>query len=144
MDHVQNKRKWGNDMSLVKHEIKSERRMQLINITDIVKKDLDIQEGICVVYTPHTTCGISVNENADPSVCNDMIYGYEKVFPTNDDFYHHMEGNSAAHMKSSAFGCNQTFIVHECKLILGIWQGIYFCEFDGPRNRSFYVKTIEE
>ncbi len=129
-------------MGLYKHEIQTQRRQQFIDITKIIENDLDIEEGICVVYTPHTTCGITVNENCDPAVCNDMIYGFEKVFPTNDQFYHHAEGNSSAHMKSSTFGCNQTFIVSEGRLLLGIWQGIYLCEFDGPRNRTFYVKTI--
>ena len=130
-------------MALVKHEITTLRRQQLIDITSIVSNDLDIQNGIVVVYVPHTTCGITINENCDPDVCNDMIYGYEKVFPTNDRFYHHAEGNSSAHMKSSAFGCNQTIIVDNGELLLGIWQGIYLCEFDGPRTRTVYVKTIE-
>ena len=130
-------------MGLYINEIKTQRRQQLIDITSIIEKDIDIDEGIVVIYTPHTTCGISVNENSDPCVCNDMIYGFEKVFPTNDQFYHHAEGNSSAHMKSSAFGCNQTFIVHEKHLLLGIWQAIYLCEFDGPRTRTIYIKTIE-
>ena len=130
-------------MGLFKHEIQTIRRQHLIDITNIVEKDLDIDEGICVVYCPHTTCGITVNENCDPAVCNDMIYGFEKTFPTNDAFYHHAEGNSSAHMKSTTFGCNQTFIVHQGKLVLGIWQGIYFCEFDGPRVRTFFVKTMK-
>lgn len=130
-------------MGLKQHLILTQRRQQMIDITSIVEKDLDIEEGIVVIYVPHTTCGISINENSDPAVCNDMIYGYEKVFPSQDDFYHHAEGNSSAHMKSSAFGCNQTLIVHQGKLVLGIWQAIYFCEFDGPRERYFYVKTIQ-
>lgn len=130
-------------MSLFKHELLTSRRQQFVDITSQIEQDLDIEEGIVVVYCPHTTCGISVNENTDPAVCRDMIYGYEKVFPTTDAFYHHGEGNSSAHMKSSAFGSNQTFIVHEGHLVLGIWQAIYFCEFDGPRTRTYVVKTIQ-
>lgn len=130
-------------MGFYQHKIKTERRQQWIDITQIIENDLDIDEGFVVVYVPHTTCGISVNENSDPTVCNDMIYGFEKVYPTRDPYYHHLEGNSSAHMKSSAFGCNQTFIVHQGQLMLGIWQAIYFCEFDGPRERTFYVKTMK-
>ncbi len=125
------------------YEIKTDRRMQMVDITSMIEHDLDIQEGICVVYTPHTTCGITVNENCDPAVMNDMIYGFEKAFPTMDPYYHHAEGNSHAHMKSSVFGCSQTMIVHENKLLLGIWQGVYLCELDGPRTRKVWIKTME-
>lgn len=130
-------------MSLIKHEIQTARKQQFIEITDLIEKDIDIQEGICVVYTPHTTCGITINENCDPAVCNDMIYGFEKVFPTRDAYYHHAEGNSHSHMKSSVLGCSTTLIIHDGKLLLGTWQGVYLGEFDGPRTRQFFVKTIE-
>lgn len=133
-------------MHLFQHQIQTSMRQRMISIQRQVEEDLKksgIQEGLCVIFTPHTTAGITINENADPNVCNDMIYGYEKVYPTADAFYHHFEGNSAAHMKSTAFNCNQSVIVHQGQLLLGIWQDIYFCEFDGPRNREYYVKIIE-
>ena len=133
-------------MNLFRHELDISQRQKMVNITSQVLADIresGVQEGICVVYCTHTTAGITVNENADPDVCRDMIYGYEKVFPTEDREYLHYEGNSHAHMKSTAFGASQSFIITEGKPILGVWQGIYFSEFDGPRHRKYFVKIIE-
>lgn len=116
------------------------------NITAMVQDAIsksNIQSGICVVHCPHTTAGITINENADPDVIHDMLLGLNKVFPDRGEF-RHAEGNSSAHLKSSCVGCSQTFIFEKGRLLLGTWQGIYFCEFDGPRNRHFYVKVIEE
>ncbi len=101
-----------------------------------------VRSGICVVYTPHTTSAVTINENADPDVKTDLIGGLSEVFP-NLLTYRHMEGNSAAHLKSSCIGCSETVIVEHGKLLLGMWQGIYFCEFDGPRSRNYFVKVIE-
>lgn len=132
--------------NLFKHNLNINNRQDMINITNIIKEDLrlsKIKEGILVVYCTHTTAGITINENADPDVVKDMIYGLEKVYPTIDKNYKHFEGNSHSHLKSTTVGASQSFIVNEGNLILGIWQGIYFCEFDGPRNRIFYVKIIE-
>ncbi|WP_436513456.1 secondary thiamine-phosphate synthase enzyme YjbQ [Clostridium thermobutyricum] len=132
--------------NLFKHNLNINNRQDMINITNIIKEDLrlsKIKEGILVVYCTHTTAGITINENADPDVVKDMIYGLEKVYPTIDKNYKHFEGNSHSHLKSTTVGASQSFIVNEGNLILGIWQGIYFCEFDGPRNRNFYVKIIE-
>lgn len=132
--------------NLFKHNLNINNRQDMINITNIIKEDLrlsKIKEGILVVYCTHTTAGITINENADPDVVKDMIYGLEKVYPTIDKNYKHFEGNSHSHLKSITVGASQSFIVNEGNLILGIWQGIYFCEFDGPRNRNFYVKIIE-
>ena len=89
------------------------------------------------------TAGFTINENADPDVVHDMLYGLEEAFPTRTGYYRHMEGNSHAHIKTSFAGPSQTLIVHEGELVLGIWQDLYFCEFDGPRNRKFYVKIVE-
>jgi secondary thiamine-phosphate synthase enzyme len=97
-------------------------------------------DGICVVYCPHTTAGITINENADPDVVHDMLIGLAKAFPDRAEFLH-SEGNSAAHLKSTCVGASATVIVAGGKPLLGRWQGIYFCEFDGPRNRKFYVKV---
>lgn len=131
---------------LFKHEYQFSKRMEMIDITDSIKEDLrksKITSGIIVVYTPHTTAGITINENADPDVVRDMIYGFERVFPTHHSDYRHFEGNSHAHMKSTVFGPSQSLIVDGGKIILGIWQSVYLCEFDGPRKRTYYVKMIE-
>ncbi len=100
-----------------------------------------VNEGICVVYCPHTTAAITINENADPDVKTDLISGFNKVFPDFESF-RHAEGNSDAHIKSSVVGASETIIVTGGRPLLGTWQGVYFCEFDGPRNRKFYVKVM--
>lgn len=131
---------------LRKHEYQFSKRMEMKDITNQIQKDLKeskIQEGMIVVYTPHTTAGITINENADPDVVRDMLNGFERTFPTSHPDYHHFEGNSHAHMKSTVFGPSQTLIVHQGEMILGIWQSVYLCEFDGPRRRTYYVKIIE-
>ena len=131
---------------LFEHQYQFSKRMQMHDITEIVKQDIDhchIDEGIVVVYTPHTTAGITVNENADPDVVRDMIIDFERAFPKENLDYNHFEGNSHAHIKSTLFGPSQTFIIHRRQLLLGIWQGIYLCEFDGPRQRTFYVKIMD-
>jgi secondary thiamine-phosphate synthase enzyme len=119
-------------------------RNQLIDITDTVSDYVlrsGVKSGICLVYTPHTTAAITVNENADPSVKSDIIRKLTDIFPQNDH-YDHSEGNSDAHLKSSVIGCSQTLVIENGSLLLGTWQGIYFCEFDGRRTRQFYVKVI--
>ncbi len=100
-----------------------------------------ISNGICIIYTPHTTAAITINENADPDVQRDLTFALNKTYPDRPEF-RHMEGNSAAHLKSSVIGCSETVIIDKGRLLLGTWQGIYFCEFDGPRTRKFYVKLI--
>ncbi len=133
-------------MNLFKHELSISERQTMVDITTQIRDDIKksgIQEGIAVVYCPHTTAGITINENADPDVVRDLIYGFEKVYPTNDRNYRHFEGNSHAHMKSSTMGASATLIVTEGSPVLGVWQDVYFCEYDGPRNRSYYVKVIE-
>ncbi len=117
----------------------------LYNITSMVKDAVsasNIKDGLCVIYTPHTTAAITINENADPDVVKDLIFAFEKTFPDRAEF-RHSEGNSSAHLKSSIIGCSKTVIINDGKLLLGTWQGIYFCEFDGPRTRKFYVKVIK-
>lgn len=117
---------------------------QFIDITSKVSEVLQkagIKDGICTVFTPHTTAGITINENADPDVPRDIIKEMGKVIPLNDG-YDHIEGNSAAHIKSSLFGCSETVIVRNGSLMLGTWQSVFFCEFDGPRNRKVWVEII--
>ncbi len=105
-------------------------------------RESGITEGICVVHCPHTTAGITINENADPDVVRDLLVGLDRAFPDRGDFLHG-EGNSTAHLKSSSVGPSLTVIVTGGTLLLGTWQGVYFCEFDGPRRRKFYVKVVE-
>jgi secondary thiamine-phosphate synthase enzyme len=102
-----------------------------------------VTDGIAVVYCPHTTAGITINENADPDVVRDLLFALDKTFPDRPEF-RHSEGNSAAHLKASAIGSSVTVMTEGGKLVLGTWQGIYFCEFDPPRSRKFYVKIIGE
>jgi len=97
-----------------------------------------VQDGIAVIYCPHTTAGITINENADPDVVRDLLLGLDKAFPDRPEF-RHAEGNSAAHLKASAIGSSATLIVRGGKPVLGTWQGVYFCEFDPPRERTFFV-----
>ncbi len=133
-------------MNLFEHSIPTNSAQQMLKVTNVVKKDIaesGISDGIVVVYSPHTTAGFTINENADPDVVHDLLMAIEDVFPTYNKNYRHREGNSHAHIKTSCFGPSQTLIVKDGKLILGIWQDIYFCEFDGPRQRHFYVKIIE-
>ena len=118
----------------------------MINITGTIRgvvKKSKIHSGICVVYCPHTTAGITINENADPDVVADFLLGMNVAFPDRKEFLH-AEGNSSAHLKSSAVGASQMLIVENADLVMGIWQGIYFCEFDGPRNRTYFVKVISD
>lgn len=119
-------------------------RNQLIDITTQIQtfvKTTQIRSGICVVFTPHTTAAITINENADSSVKADVLKKLNESFPKEDD-YRHAEGNSDSHIKSSLVGCSETIIVADGQLVLGTWQGVYFCEFDGPRNREFIIKLV--
>lgn len=114
------------------------------NITSFVReavKESGITDGICTVFCPHTTAGITINENADPDVVHDMLLGLDRAYPDRPEF-RHMEGNSSAHLKASCVGSSATVIIENGRLLLGTWQGVYFCEFDGPRTRNFYVKVI--
>lgn len=116
----------------------------LVDITREVSeavKESGVLEGVCIVFCMHTTAAITINENADPDVQTDFIKGMDRFFPELSSF-HHAEGNSDAHIKSSAIGASETIIITGGKLLLGTWQDIYFCEFDGPRTRKFYVKVI--
>ena len=119
------------------------------NWTDITRQVKDalresgITNGLCVVYCPHTTAGITINENADPDVVRDLIFALENTYPNRAEF-RHSEGNSASHLKASVIGSSVTIPVRNGRLLLGTWQGVYFCEFDGPRARRFYVQIQGE
>ncbi|MGD9898090.1 MAG: secondary thiamine-phosphate synthase enzyme YjbQ [Calditrichaceae bacterium] len=125
--------------------IRTESRTGFIDITgkiQLIVKETNMISGMVTIFIPHTTAAVTINENADPDVQRDMLYEINKIVPY-DDGYHHGEGNSAAHIKSSMFGASETIIVENGQLQLGTWQGIYFCEFDGPRNRKIWVKFIK-
>ena len=131
-------------MNFFKHNIIISERRDMVKITETVKKDVKesgIRNGIVVIHCPHTTAGLTINENADPDVQTDLLLAYREAFPDRAAF-RHCEGNSTAHAKASAMGSSATVIIEEGRLLLGTWQGIYFCEFDGPRNRTFYVKIM--
>jgi len=124
--------------------IKSRSKTEFIDITDdiqIVIKESGVNDGICHIYVPHTTAGITINEGADPSVKRDILTSINRLVPFEGD-YHHMEGNSAAHIKSSLVGVYQSVLVEDGKPLLGTWQSVYFCEFDGPRHRRVIVKIV--
>lgn len=108
-----------------------------------IVRESGIEEGLCVVYCPHTTAAITINENADPDVVRDLKFALADIFPDRRDFKH-AEGNSAAHLKSSAIGASETIPVTGGAMALGTWQGIYFCEFDGPRHRKVCVQVVGE
>lgn len=125
--------------------VKTSSQVELIDITHLVEKvvsESKTKSGICTVYVPHTTAGITINENADPSVRKDIIKELNKIIPF-DDNYSHLEGNSAAHIKATVVGSSETILIEDRRLVLGTWQGIYFCEFDGPRTRKVIVKIVE-
>lgn len=124
--------------------VKSRSKTEFIDITEEVReliKESGIESGICYIYAPHTTAGITINEGADPSVKRDIIAALNKLVPFEGD-YQHMEGNSAAHIKSTLVGASQSVMVEDGKPLLGTWQSIYFCEFDGPRHRRVLVRII--
>lgn len=122
--------------------IKSRAKTEFIDITEEVKeiiKQSGVKSGVCHIYVPHTTAGITINEGADPSVKRDILTTLNKLIPFEGD-YQHMEGNSAAHIKSTLVGTSQLVLIEDAKPLLGTWQSIYFCEFDGPRHRRALVK----
>ena len=124
--------------------IKTNIQIQILDITAQVQKvvrESGIIEGLCCVFVPHTTAGVTINENADPSVKQDIVMELNKIIPFYDN-YSHLEGNSAAHIKASIIGSSVNIPVKNNYLILGTWQGICFCEFDGPRTRKYFVKII--
>jgi secondary thiamine-phosphate synthase enzyme len=116
-------------------------RCEMIDITDRVAalvKESGIQDGSCLVFVPHTTAAVTINENADPDVPRDILASLDRIIPLSDR-YRHAEGNAAAHIKASLFGASQTVFIESGRLVLGTWQSLFFCEFDGPRTRQVLV-----
>ncbi|MGC8777763.1 MAG: secondary thiamine-phosphate synthase enzyme YjbQ [Candidatus Caldatribacteriaceae bacterium] len=124
--------------------VKTRLREECISITALVQgvvKEEGVRDGWCVVYVPHTTAGVTIQENADPDVIEDLMAGLDRMVPHHVP-YQHGEGNSPAHIKASLMGASVTVFIEEGRLLLGTWQGIFLCEFDGPRNRRVWVKVV--
>jgi len=122
--------------------VKTHDRSEMIDITSDVRRAVEasgVSDGTVVVYVPHTTAGVTINENADPDVIHDVLAALDKAVPWRESFYAHCEGNSAAHVKSSMVGCSATVPVVGGRITLGTWQSVFFCEFDGPRTRRCLV-----
>ena len=126
--------------------VKTHERTELIDVTSSISqyvKKSGIDQGLCMVYVPHTTAGVTINESADPSVKSDMLMVLNQMVPWKAD-YRHMEGNSPAHVKSTLVGASELIAFEKGRLVLGTWQGIFFCEFDGPRNRKLHIRIMKE
>ena len=124
--------------------VKTKEHSEIVDITELVNEKIresGVNNGLCTVFTPHTTAAITVNENSDSDVLQDMINSLEATIPWEKD-YSHLGGNAAAHIKSSVIGCSAHLIVSSGRALLGIWQAIYLCEFDGGRNRKIYINVI--
>ena len=124
--------------------VKTGTRIEMVDITSPVRTEISksgVQDGVCMVYVPHTTAGITINEGADPAVCTDILRKLDELVPPNDN-YRHMEGNADSHIKTSLVGSSVSVLVENGAPVLGTWQKIFFCEFDGPRTRKAYVKVF--
>jgi secondary thiamine-phosphate synthase enzyme len=129
---------------MIKFDVQTGSREVLVDITGKVEEEVrksNIKSGVCVVYVPHTTAAVTINENADPTVRQDILMALRRAVPDSLS-YAHAEGNSPAHVKSSLVGASITIPIEEGRLVLGTWQGVFFCEFDGPRRRQVYVKLL--
>jgi secondary thiamine-phosphate synthase enzyme len=128
----------------LEYSVSTNSRTELVRIDHLVHKAIEesgVKDGLCCVFVPHTTAGVTINEGADPSVVTDILKELNKVIPLSDN-YAHAEGNSAAHIKSSLVGCSLSIIIEAGKPRLGTWQSVFFCEFDGPRRRKVWIKIV--
>ena len=131
---------------LEKFDVRTQRKTEFVPITEKIQRIItrnQTQSGICHIYVPHTTAGITINENADPMVPKDILLIIDEIIPFVDHRYQHMEDNSAAHVKACLFGSSESVIIEKGELVFGTWQGIFLCEFGGPRNREIYMKILE-
>lgn len=127
------------------HKVKTNAKTELIDVTSEIEalvRSSGINEGLCMLYVPHTTAAVTINESADPSVKSDILMILNKVIPW-EAGYRHLEGNSPAHIKSTLVGPSELIAIENGRLVLGTWQGIFFCEFDGPRNRKLHVRFLK-
>ena len=125
--------------------VTSRSRCEIIDLTGQVEQIVrqSVKSGFVIVYVPHTTAGVTINENADPDVKSDFLKKLETFVPKSEPYYEHSEGNSDSHVKTALVGNSATILVEDGRLLLGRWQGIYFCEFDGPRRREVYVRPVD-
>lgn len=127
-------------------DINTNKHSEMLDITlkiKVVVKESGVEDGFCILFVPHTTAAITINESADPMVRKDILMGMEKIVQEHDPDYLHAEGNSAGHIKCTLFGVSETLLIQNGELLLGTWQGIFFCEFDGPRRRKLYIRTLK-
>lgn len=130
---------------MITFEVRTRQRNEFVEITDQVRQAVQnsgIRKGMCVVYCPHTTAAITINENADPDVVHDMLAWLNRTIPQHQADFRHGEGNSDSHIKASLVGSSAMVLIEQGDLVLGRWQGVYFCEFDGPRTRTVHVQTM--
>ena len=133
-------------MAIIRQKVQTQQRSEMIDITSRVAKMVEekgVKEGYVIVYVPHTTAAVTINENADPDVKHDMLKKLEELIPKRESYYRHGEGNSDSHVKTSFVGNSAIVLIEEGELVLGTWQGVYLCEFDGPRSREVVIKVIE-
>ena len=130
---------------IVPESVRTKERSQMIDITDKVSRAVDeskIENGLAIIFVPHTTAAITINENADPDVKHDLLRKLSELIPKRESYYRHNEGNSDSHVKTSLVGNSVMVLIENGKLVLGTWQGIQFCEFDGPRNRDVFIRLL--
>jgi len=128
------------------HVVQTHQRCEMIDVTGLVRQrvsDEKIRDGVAIVYVPHTTAAVTINENADPDVQHDLLQKLQSLIPKSESYYQHGEGNSDSHLKTSLTGNSVLVLIESGRLILGQWQGIFFCEFDGPRRRNLIVKLVD-
>jgi secondary thiamine-phosphate synthase enzyme len=133
-------------LSHIRLPVKTQLRNEVVDVTEEVReliKKHDLREGLVILFVPHTTAAVTINENYDPDVKHDLLAKLSEMIPKSEKYYQHDEGNSDSHLKTALVGNSAMLIVENGKLLLGRWQGVYFCEFDGPRNRELIVKLID-
>ena len=132
---------------LIKLTVRTRQRSEMIDVTEDIRNAVNTarikDDGMVIVYVPHTTAACTINENADPDVRHDMLRKLSELIPKSENYYRHGEGNSDSHVKTSIVGNSVTVLIEAGRLVLGQWQGVYFCEFDGPRTREMLVKIVE-
>jgi secondary thiamine-phosphate synthase enzyme len=131
---------------LITERVKTKQRSEIVDVTDTIRrlvKQKGIRDGQAIVFIPHTTAAVTINENYDPDVKHDLLKKLETLVPKHESYYQHDEGNSDSHVKVAMVGNSATILIEKGDLVLGRWQGVYFCEFDGPREREMYVKLVD-